>query len=449
MLEEFSKIVGKENVLTESLEGFLIDQRARFVGKTRAVVLPKSTKEVAQILKICAEKNIPVVPQGGNTNHCGAATPFLEHSIVLNLKRMNQIVETNEENFSMTVEAGATLQSVQEAAFQKNCLFPLSLASEGSCQIGGNLSTNAGGVKVLKYGTMRDLCLGLEVVLPNGEVLNELKTLRKNNAGYDLKQFWIGAEGTLGIITQAVLKLFPLPQYKSVLWAGLNNINDAFLILNQLQEKAAPNLSAFEIINQNALEKVLNSFTQLKSPFSQIFPWQALIELEFFEKNYTLSVENNALSFNLENIIIAQNEAEQKKLWQLREWISEAQKKTGKSIKHDIALPIFKIEEFLNKTETQLKKHFKNVDLTIFGHLGDGNLHYNVFLPEGLKYEKEVNEMVYENVLLLNGTISAEHGIGVLKKEWLLKTSPQKVFLMQQIKNVLDPKNIMNPGKVF
>lgn len=455
-LNHFARMLGKKNVLKGddnfAASAFLTDQRGRYFGKAAAVLSPDSAEKVAQIVRFCGEKKIPIVPQGGNTSLCGAATPDSSgEAVVILLKNLNKIRKINALNFSMEIEAGVTLLDAQKAAQKHNRLFPLSLASEGSCQVGGNLSTNAGGVQVLNYGTMRDLTLGLEIVLPSGKILDLKKNLRKNNVGYDLKSLFLGAEGTLGIITSAIVRLFPRPQSTQTLWIALPTFDCVLPIFSSARENFGERLSAFEVMNLSALKKVATQIPKAHLPFES--PWQIILNIDSFEKFSAFTVENVekwALSLNLMDVIVAQNQKEAQNLWRLRENISEAQRKIGFSVKHDIALPIDKIPQFLTACESKLRQTFPEVDLVIFGHIGDGNLHYNLFLPDIEKEEKTANTIVYNEVLKMNGSISAEHGIGVLKKNLLKSTqSPMERHLMLQIKKLFDPQNLMNPGKIF
>ena len=454
-----AEIVGSANVLTDpaDIAPFVTDWRGRYRGVAQCVVRPGNTAEVSAVVKACVAANTPIVPQGGNTSLCGAATPDeAGRAIVLSLARMNQIVTVDAQNNAIFLEAGCTLAAVQEAARAADRLFPLALASEGTCQIGGNLSTNAGGVQVLRYGNTRELTLGLEVVLPNGDVWNGLRALRKDNTGYDLKQLFIGAEGTLGIITAAVLKLFPLPKLQTTCWLNVATPSVAVDLLNAAKNSFDAQLTAFELVSEAALGLVLKNIPDSARPTSAS-PWYVLAE---FSDVAASTVENwlaDMLSMGLlSDAVLAQSETQTRKLWALRENISEAQKIEGISIKHDISVPVSRIPDFLKQAESALLKAFPGIRVVAFGHLGDGNLHYNLSKPDALENtafidsQPEVNRLVHDLVNTLNGSISAEHGIGQLKREELLRyKSPVEMTMMRAIKQAFDPLGLMNPGKIL
>jgi len=412
---------------------------------------------VAAVVKACLEAGAPIVPQGGNTSLCGAATPDAAgQAVVVSLSRLNRIAAVDAKNNTISVGAGCTLAAVQAAAREVDRLFPLALASEGTCQIGGNLSTNAGGVQVLRYGNTRELTLGLEVVLPNGEIWDGLRGLRKDNTGYDLKQLFIGAEGTLGIITGAVLKLFPLPKSQTTCWLNLASPVAAVDLLNQAKIAFDGQLTAFELVSETALGLVLKNIPDTQRPAS-VSPWYVLAE---FSDTSSYAVEY-WLHARLEagevlDAVIAQSETQAAKLWSLRENISEAQKIEGISIKHDIAVPVSAIPAFLAQADAALATAFPGIRVVAFGHVGDGNLHYNLSKPDAqenthfIDSQPAVNRIVHDTVDALNGSISAEHGIGQLKREELLRyKSPVEMALMRSIKQALDPRGLMNPGKVL
>ncbi|MBK8319265.1 MAG: FAD-binding oxidoreductase [Betaproteobacteria bacterium] len=457
--EQLQGIVGAAYVLTDpdEIQAFVTDWRGRFVGSAQCVVRPADTAEVAAVVKACLEAGAPVVPQGGNTSLCGAATPDAAgQAVVVSLSRLNRIAAVDAKNNTISVGAGCTLAAVQAAAREVDRLFPLALASEGTCQIGGNLSTNAGGVQVLRYGNTRELTLGLEVVLPSGEVWDGLRGLRKDNTGYDLKQLFIGAEGTLGIITGAVLKLFPLPKSQATCWLNLASPVAAVDLLNQAKIAFDGQLTAFELVSETALGLVLKNIPDTQRPAS-VSPWYVLAE---FSDTSSYAVEY-WLHARLEagevlDAVIAQSETQAAKLWSLRENISEAQKIEGISIKHDIAVPVSAIPAFLAQADAALAAAFPGIRVVAFGHVGDGNLHYNLSKPDAqenthfIDSQPAVNRIVHDTVDALNGSISAEHGIGQLKREELLRyKSPVEMALMRSIKQALDPRGLMNPGKVL
>ena len=451
LYDRFLEFLSPAEIL-EATPALLNDQRRRFVSEPDIILQPHSIENVQEIMRFCFEHRIPVTPQGGNTGLCGAAVA--SGGVLLNLSKINRIREINLADNSITVEAGVILQNVQKAAAEAGRLFPLSLASEGSCEIGGNIACNAGGLNVLRYGSMRDLVLGLEVVLPNGELVSHLQPLHKNTTGYDLRHLFIGSEGTLGIITAATLKLFARPQTIATAWVGLDDIESAVQLLTAVQGHFAERLTSFELISRYALA-LSSEFSHLKQPTDA--NWHVLLEL-------TDSVPDAALDEKLaeflyqngqENSIIAQSEQERLDLWTLRENISASQRKLGTSIKHDIAVPIAQVAAFVRQCAPALETRFPGIQIVCFGHLGDGSLHYNTFLPdvlsnEAYRYEDAVNTIVYEHILACHGTIAAEHGIGTIKKHWLPSVrTPSEIALMRAIKAQLDPHGIMNPGKLL
>lgn len=457
--EQLQGIVGAAHVLTDpaEIQPFVTDWRGRFVGSAQCVVRPANTTEVAAVVRACLETGAPIVPQGGNTSLCGAATPDAAgQAVVVSLSRLNRIAAVDAKNNTISVGAGCTLAAVQAAAREVDRLFPLALASEGTCQIGGNLSTNAGGVQVLRYGNTRELTLGLEVVLPSGEIWDGLRGLRKDNTGYDLKQLFIGAEGTLGIITGAVLKLFPLPKSQTTCWLNLASPVAAVDLLNQAKIAFDGQLTAFELVSETALGLVLKNIPDTLRPAS-VSPWYVLAELSdtsSYAVEYWLHARLEA--GEVLDAVIAQSETQAAKLWSLRENISEAQKIEGISIKHDIAVPVSAIPAFLAQADAALATAFPGIRVVAFGHVGDGNLHYNLSKPDAqenthfIDSQPAVNRIVHDTVDALNGSISAEHGIGQLKREELLRyKSPVEMALMRSIKQAFDPRGLMNPGKVL
>ena len=459
LIQRLASIVGAGQVLHEpaDLAPYVHDWRGRYHGAAQCVVRPGSTQEVAAVVRVCAEAGVPIVPQGGNTSLCGASTPDASgQAVVLSLGRMQQIAAVDGQNNTILVEAGCTLAAVQAAARAADRLFPLALASEGTCQIGGNLSTNAGGVQVLRYGNTRELTLGLEVVLANGEIWNGLRGLRKDNTGYDLKHLFIGAEGTLGIITRAVLKLFPLPKRQVTCWLNVASPAAAVDLLNRAKTTFDAQLTAFELISETALGLVLRHIPQMQRP-GGMSPWYVLAE---FSEAAPAAVEQwlaeRLATGEVSDGVLAQSEAQAQRLWALRENISEAQKIEGISIKHDIAVPVSRLADFLAQADALLAQAFPGIRVVAFGHVGDGNLHYNLSKPNAdanqalLSRQAEVNGLVHDLVHALNGSISAEHGIGQLKREEILRyKSPVEMALMRSIKQALDPNGLMNPGKII
>ena len=464
LIEELVAIVGAGNVLTAAndMSPYLGDWRGRYRGAARCVVRPGSTAAVAAVVRACAGAGVAMVPQGGNTSHCGASIPDLSGSAVLiSLSRLNTIRAIDAANNTITVEAGCVLQTVQQAALAAGRLFPLSLAAEGSCQIGGNLSTNAGGVQVLRYGNTRELTLGLEVVLPSGEEWDGLRGRRKDNTGYDLKQLSVGAEGTLGIITAAVMKLFPLPQASATAWLAIASPQAAVHLLADLQAAFGAMLTACELVSDISLGLVLKNIAGSQAPLAQS-PWYLLVELSGSGSDGALCLrleeflEQALAGATVSDAVIAQSGEQARRLWALRENISEAQKREGISIKHDISVPISRIGEFVALADAALAGRFPGIRIVAFGHVGDGNLHYNQSKSESgenaafIAATPQVNEIVHDIVHQLGGSISAEHGIGQLKRDELLRyKSPLEMDMMRAVKRAFDPHGLMNPGKVL
>ncbi len=465
LVERIRSIVGPAGLIASSreIEPYATDWRKRYRGKAVAVVRPASTAEVAAVVRACAEARTAIVPQGGNTGLCGAATPDTSGSqVVLNLSRMNRVRAIDTHNNTMTAEGGCVLASLQQAAEKAGRLFPLSLASEGSCEIGGNLSTNAGGTGVLRYGNARDLVLGLEVVLPSGEIWDGLRGLRKDNTGYDLKHLFIGAEGTLGVITVAVLKLFPLPRSRATAVVALRDPESALALLKRTLEEGGERLTGFELFSDSCLSLVLKHFKDVAAPFAGRFPHYVLMELSDTRAgNAVASLAESILGEALEeksilDAAIAQSDAQARAFWKLREFISEAQAHEGPNIKHDVSIPISAIPEFIRATDAELARAHPGVRMVTFGHVGDGNLHYNVSAPDGIapdvfvKQTAAINRIVHDSAARFRGSISAEHGLGQLKREEIRRyKSPLELELMRKVKGVLDPGGIMNHGKVL
>ncbi|WP_394779326.1 FAD-binding oxidoreductase [Undibacterium sp.] len=464
-LQACRQTIGADYVLTEEADvlGFVVEWRQRFQGKALAVLRPGSTAEVAALVRLCAQFNVAIVPQGGNTGLVLGSVPDSSgNAVVLSLKRMNKIRHVDAVNNTMTVEAGCILADVQVAAEQAQRLYPLSLASEGSCTVGGNLSTNAGGTAVLRYGNARELCLGLEVVTASGEVWDGLRGLRKDNTGYDLRDLFIGAEGTLGIITAAVLKLFPQPKAQLTALAALQTPDAALQLLSLAQAHCGAALTAFELMSDFSLQLVNTHFPQMQLPFATRHPQYALLELSDSESEaHASSMLESLVSEALENkliqdAVVATSLAQSKALWNLREQISMAQAAEGKNIKHDISVPISDIGRFISDTDPLLQQHFPGCRMVTFGHLGDGNLHYNVSPPvnmpdtEFIQQQDAVNLVVHDSVHRFGGSISAEHGLGALKRQEILRyKSSLEITLMRSIKAALDPQQLMNPGKLI
>ncbi|ELX08409.1 D-lactate dehydrogenase 2 [Janthinobacterium sp. HH01] len=442
---------------------FLTDWRGRFTGKALAVLRPATVEQVAALVRACAQWRVALVPQGGNTGLVLGSVPDAGGgAVVLSLARLNAIRQVDPINRTMTVDAGCILQQVQEAAAAEGCLFPLSLAAEGSCTIGGNLSTNAGGTAVLRYGNTRELCLGLEVVTPQGEIWSGLRGLRKDNTGYDLRDLFIGAEGTLGVITGAVLKLYPQPKASITALAALPSPTHALQLLNLMQDHCGSSLTGFELMSNYCLNLVAQQFPSLSKPFAAQHPQYVLMELSSSEsEQHAVGLLENAIGAALDrdivsDAVVAASVAQSAGLWQLREHIPLAQAKAGKNIKHDISLPVSRIADFIAATGPLLDAAFPGCQLVCFGHLGDGNLHYNVAPPDGisnedfLRNQDKVNRVVHDSVVGFGGSISAEHGIGALKRDELAHyKSPVELNMMRAIKAALDPLGIMNPGKIL
>jgi FAD/FMN-containing dehydrogenase len=426
------------------------------------VVRPAGTEQVAAVVHACAEAGVPIVPQGGNTGMCGAATPDRGgREIVLSLARMRAIRAIDVANATITVEAGVTLADVQQAARDAGMLFPLSLASEGSCTIGGNLSTNAGGTAVLRYGNARELVLGVEVVLADGRVLHGLRALRKDNTGYDLKQLFVGSEGTLGIVTAAVLKLFPAPKARVTALAAIADVAHAVELLRAMKNALGDRLTGFELISGFALHLSRKHHPGSPDPLPG-HVWYALLQVDDSSADASLAdVVETALGHAAERKLIAdatiaQSQDQADRLWSLRENISEAQRREGQNVKHDISLPISAIAQFTRDAEDAIVAEFPGARVVVFGHLGDGNLHYNVAAPAGADAQQflantpSINRIVHDRVVAAGGSISAEHGIGLLKRDELAHyKSPLEIELMRRIKSALDPRDLLNPGKVL
>ena len=464
VIDALRAAVGAANVLTDGdLSAYEVDWRQRYRGHAFAVVRPASTAEVALVVKACAAHSVAIVAQGGNTGLVGASVPDASGAqVLLNLGRMNRVRAIDAANLAMTVDAGCILQAVQEAAAAQGLLFALSLAAEGSCTIGGNLATNAGGTQVLRYGNARELCLGLEVVTASGEIWDGLSGLRKDNTGYDLRDLFVGSEGTLGVITGATLKLHPQPAALTTALASLDTLEAAVELLQLAQARLGAALTGFEVMGRYALGLVRQHMPQLAQPLPPS-DWTVLLEQSdsegeahaqaLFEALLETALERGLIG----DAAVASNLEQSNAMWHLRESIPMAQAAEGANIKHDIALPVSSVARFVAATDAALRQAFPGVRLVNFGHLGDGNLHYNVQAPEGLDaaafvrdQEHAVNTLVYDAVGAYAGSISAEHGIGALKRDELSqRKSPVALQLMRAIKRALDPQNLLNPGRLL
>ncbi|NYT22706.1 FAD-binding oxidoreductase [Alcaligenaceae bacterium] len=466
-MDELAQLLGEQYVLTGSdAEPYTVDWRGRYSGRALAVAKPATVHELAAVVRWCGANQVPMIPQGGNTGLCGGATPDDAGSaLVIATSRLNAIRHIDTDNDTMVVEAGCILQAVQQAARDAGRLFPLSLAAEGSCTIGGNLATNAGGTQVLRYGNARDLVLGLEVVTPQGEIWNGLRGLRKDNTGYDLRNLYIGSEGTLGFITAATLKLYPLPVAQCTALLALRSIDDAVAVLSAARKGFGAMLTGFELMAGNCLRGVTRCYPEQRLPFegeTANLPWYALLELsdseseaharERFEQVLGECVEAGLVV----DAVVAENVTQSRALWHLRESIPLAEKAFGKSVKHDVSVSASRMSEFVETTNAALQAEFPGVEHVIFGHLGDGNLHYNVapgaaHTEDGLlALQPAIHGLVHDQVHAFQGSISAEHGVGQLKRDYLPKyKDPVELALMRRIKAALDPDGLMNPGKVL
>lgn len=461
LLERLKAIVGDGGWTSDeqALLPHLTEWRARCIGKTPLMVSPSATPQISAIVSACREEGVAIVPQGGNTGLCGGAVPDASGTqILLSLSRMNRIRAIAPEDFSITAEAGCVLADIQAAARDVDRLFPLSLAAEGSCQIGGNLSTNAGGLNVLKYGTARDQVLGLEVVLADGSVWNGLRTLRKNTAGYDVKQLFIGSEGTLGIITAASLRLYPVPENLQTAMLAIRSPAAAIQILAELRSGLSDQLQSFELIAARALRLVCRHIPYTRSPFAEASPWYVLLESSTHSgMTHFESVLMRLLDAGLaHDIVVAKNAAEAERLWRIRHGISEAQKLEGASLKHDVSVPVSRIDAFIAAAEKAILKYLPGARVVAFGHVGDGNVHFNVSQPRDwdagkfMQERDQIERIVFDEVTRFNGSISAEHGIGQLKREQLRDyLGATELRLMRTLKDALDPDGLFNPGKVI
>ena len=468
LLEGLRAIVGNAGVVDAAalLQPHLIDWRKRHTGQAACVVFPRSTSQVAEVLRYCRRHGVRVFPQGGNTSVCGGSVPAAEGvNIVLSLGKMNRILEVNPGNNSMTVQAGCVLADVQQAASDADRLFPLSLGAEGSCQIGGNIATNAGGTNVVRFGNTRDLILGLEVVLPSGDVWNGLRTLRKNNSGYDLKNLFIGAEGTLGVVTAAALKLFPKPRSVAAALLGFSSVEAAVDEGIRLQGLFPGELVGLELISRSEFEISIRHGHDLRNPFPGGTPaWVVLVELASSQAGEELgtrlhgALEQSLESGAFEDVVVATTEQSRHDFWRIRHNVTEANVREGMGLTHDIAVPIYAIPAFIERAQATLAAHYPQATQVIVGHMGDGNLHYIAMFPHAFwdavddkaGFQHALSHRLYDIAADMGGTFSAEHGIGSLHvDEMRIYKDPVEVGLMRQIKALLDPADMMNPGRVL
>ncbi|MGI9352591.1 MAG: FAD-binding oxidoreductase [Rhizobiaceae bacterium] len=465
LVQRFTAIVGEAHALgsNDDLDHYTHENRELFVGKTPLVLKPGCTQEVSDIVKLAIGSRTALIPQGGHTGHVGGAVPDESGTqIVISLERLNRVREIDLDGNVLICEAGCILENIQKIADDNHRLFPLSLGSQGSCQIGGNISTNAGGTGVLAYGSTRQLVMGLEVVLPSGKIWNGLRRLKKDNTGYDLKNLFIGAEGTLGIITAAVLKLFPKPKGKAIAFCGLQSAAQALELFNRAHDAAGSSLTTFELMARTPTEITFKNMEGVRNPLDEVYPWQVLIEISSLHSEQdALAVLEPLLEDNFADEIIADASvassiAQQREFWNVRETMPLAQKQEGGSMKHDISVPIHKIPEFLDRADAIIDREMPDARVYAFGHLGDGNIHFNISQPEGanpakfLSRQPEINGLIHELVIEMHGSVAAEHGVGRLKTALIARyKDPVELGLMRSVKQTLDPQNLMNPGKVI
>ena len=470
VLAELTDILGEAGLITDEkdMEPFLYDWWGKCKGKTLAIARPADASQVAAVVKLCARERIAIVPQGGNTGLCGGATPRPEDGpcLVVCLTRMNRVRALDPYNQTMTVDAGCTLAMVQAAAQEADRLFPLSLSSEGTCQIGGNISTNAGGTAVLRYGSMRDLVLGIEAVLPDGTLWDGLRGLRKDNTGYDLKHLFIGGEGTLGIVTGAVLKLFPRPTAHATAWAALDGLDQAPVLLALTRAACGDRITSFEVCSRSELDLVYKHIADTRDPLEGRGDWVAMIELadmngaqeqqELLEQAMGKAIEDGIAS----DVAIAASQAQSEAIWRIRHAVSEANVREGHSVSHDISVPLSAVGEFVRRADAALAALTENASRLVVGHAGDGNLHYILLFPhavwqgfepaERVRRAAAITAVVQDTALALGGSISAEHGIGAAHREELKHAKPAvELALMRAVKQAIDPLGLMNPGKLL
>lgn len=464
-LESIKQVLGENGFIdaAEDMAAYLEEPRERWTGKTSLIARPSSTEQVSAVIALCNEQGIGVVPQGGNTGLSGGAIPDdTGDQIILSLRRLNRLRALDPVELTVTAEAGCILADIQAAAADKDCLFPLSLAAEGSCQIGGNIATDAGGINVLQYGTARDLVLGLEVVLPDGRIWNGLRALHKDNTGYDLKHLFIGAEGTLGIITAAVCKLFPAPKQKATALVALADLDASIQLFRAVRAASGDHVTSFELIPRLGIDFVTAHMPNCSDPMRAAWEWYTLVELSSPEANTDLdkrlqSILAAALDDGLiKDAVVASSDAQAAGLWRLREFLSEAQKFEGGSLKHDVSVPVGSTPHFIREATAAVERAVPGVRPVPFGHVGDGNVHFNLSQPIGADREAylarrdEIGVIVNDIVAAYGGSFSAEHGVGQARTDDMrVYKSPIEIDLMRRIKSAIDPNNIMNPGKVI
>ena len=465
LIERFIKIVGEQYALTQAddLTHYTHENRGLFIGNTPLVLKPANTQEVSNILRLASETRTVVVPQGGHTGHVGGAVSDESGTqIVVSLERMNKVREIDLQGNVLICEAGVVLETIQKLADENDRLFPLALGAQGSCQIGGNISTNAGGTGVLAYGNTRSLVMGLEVVLPSGEVWNGLYRLKKDNTGYDLKDLFIGAEGTLGIVTAAVLKLFSKPRGKAVAFCGLQSPEHALKLFTKASSLSGQSLTTFELMARTPLEFTLKHMENVRNPLSAIYPWHVLCEISSnlsqkdADEILQAIMEQAFIDELIEDAALSTSLSQVNDFWRIREMMPVAQKHEGDSIKHDVSVPVHLVPQFLIEADKIIKREMPKARLCTFGHLGDGNMHYNISQPENfdteefLKRQPEINNLIHTLVVSMKGSVAAEHGVGRLKRDLIAGTKePVELNLMRSLKKSIDPDNIMNPGKLI
>jgi FAD/FMN-containing dehydrogenase len=459
IVDQLKSIVGPKGWVADAIDmrPYLTEWRDRYTGKARLIVAPKCTEEVSAVVTACIRESVAIVPQGGNTGLCGGAIPDRSGSqVVLSLRRMNRIRKISPDDYSMVVDAGCTLSQVQASASESGRFFPLSLAAEGSCQIGGNLSTNAGGINVLRYGTARAQVLGLEVVLADGRVIDGLRALRKDTAGYDLKHLFIGSEGTLGIITGACLRLQPVPDDTSTFMLALDSPGAAVQLLSKLRNSLGDTLQAFELIPDRGLRFVQRHIAGTRNPFDEVYPWYVIAACTAPGPDIEQALAKALESGIALNALIAKNSTETDALWSLRHSLSEAQKPEGASLKHDVSVPLNCVAQFIEAADAQIMRYLPGARVVAFGHVGDGNVHLNISQPKNsaaddfLQEREAIAKIIYDIVSKFGGSFSAEHGIGLARRHYLRQyRSPVELDTMRAIKHALDPLGLMNPGKVL